>query len=194
MTVETGKRHADQLLEELVEFIEEQEIEELNLHEASEEGIKDPKQADYFVKKVKELEAYKEATNETARQAIEDYKDKVERWRQQEVESLERSIEYFSELLQSFARQQLEGSSKKSLKLIEGTVGFKAQPPKIEYDDKVLVEFLEKNKPEYVRYTPAPKKDELKKKAEIKDGRLFLDGKPVEGVIAEEREDKFYVK
>ena len=187
-------REVRSFLEELTDFIEEEEIQELELDQ-DELIIKDTRQAEYFLKKVKELQREKEEIEQTAQFAIEEYQKKVEKWKKQKLSPIENTIEYFSNLLDSFARYKLEGSSKKSLKLIEGTIGYRSQAPKYNYEDeKALVEFLEKNAPDFLRYKKEPDKSQLKKQAEVVDGKLYIDDKLVEGITVEERGDAFYVK
>lgn len=199
MTVQEKERTDDlnieikSFLEELEEFIEEKEVKELEIDE-NDLTIKDPQQAEYFLKKVKDLREEKQQIEEAAKTALENYKQKVEEWKEKSISPLDSAINYFEDLLKAYAEYKLEGSSKKSIKLIEGTIGFKAQQPKYHYiDEKALTEFLENNYPDLVRYKPEPNKKDLKKKAEIEGEQLYLDGKPVEGIVVEERGEAFYV-
>ena len=78
-------------------------------------------------------------------------------------------------------------------------MSIKKQQPHYEYSDEQFIEWAESYFPDLVKTTiPEPKKTidkkELKKRAFIDDGMLFIDGFEVQGVSVQEREDKFEVK
>ena len=189
--IETG----NSFLDDLLAFVEETEVEELDLNEVNEGfSIQSTDQANYIAKKVKELRAEQEEAEAIAKEQIKAYKEKVETWLESVVNPLKSQEEFYLRLLEDFTRQKLEGSSKKSLKLIEGTLQFRKQQDKYEYEDNVLQTFVEENLPEFLKVKTSVDKTKLKKNATVIDGHLYIDDVLVEGVTVTERGDKFDVK
>lgn len=190
-TLETG----NSFLDDLLAFVEKTEAEELDLTNVNEGfSIQSTDQANYIAKKVKELRAEQEEAAATAKEQIKAYQEKVEMWLEKVVNPLKNQEEFYLRLLENFAREKLEGSSKKSLKLIEGTLQFRKQQDKYEYEDNVLQAFVEENLPDYVKVKTSVDKTKLKKDATVVNGQLYIDGTLVEGVTVMKQDDKFDVK
>lgn len=183
-------------LTDLLSFVEEIEVAELNLEDKQGFQIETVDQANFIARKVKELRAEREEAMETAKKQIEAYQDKVNAWLESVTKPLDNQEAYYLNLLETFARTKLDGSNKKSLKLIEGTLQFRKQQPKYEYTDNVLLDYVKENLPDLIKrkVTESVDKTALKNKATIKDGRLYIDGKLIPGVVVEEQDDKFDVK
>lgn len=183
-------------LDDLLAFVEEHEVEELELTGLQEEGfrIQSTDQANYIARKVKELRAEQEEAQKTAKMQIEAYKERVETWLEQVMKPLQNQEEFFLRLLEDFAREKLSGSNKKSLKLIEGTLQFRKQQDKFEYDDDLLLNYVESNLPEYIKTKLSVDKVNLKKAGKVKNGRLYINDEPVAGIAIMPQDDKFDVK
>ena len=188
-------------IDELNEFLNEEERKSLNIEQDENNYylINDKHQADYFIKLSKECEE----EIEQIQQYIKEEKDRLihhlEQFEMKEIEKVKSRQQYYTRALEDFTRRELEGSSKKSIKLPNGTLSIKKQQPHYEYSDEQFIEWAESYFPELVKVTiPEPKKTidkkELKKRSFIDDGMLFIDGLEVQGVSVEERDDKFEVR
>lgn len=120
-------------------------------------------------------------------------------------EDNQKQISFFENLLEPYAKKQIEGQKKKSVKLPTGTFGFKAQQPKFELmeDGKTITAWAEKNAPDYIKKDPELKWGEFKKtitttkitENEIeKTIAVDANGERIPGLTVEEQPDKFYVK
>jgi hypothetical protein len=193
--MELQDQYANSFLADLLSFVEEAEVNEIELDQAKPGfQIETMEQANYITRKLKELRAEQEQIEETAKRELRRYEDKVNTWKEKTLSPLQNQEQFYMSLLESFARQKLEGSNKKSLKLIEGTIGFRKQQDKYEYDDKVLTAYLEENHKDLVKYKASPDKIALKKAGEVKNGVLYINGKAVPGVTIIPQDEKFEVK
>lgn len=187
------------LLKDLQQAIDEMELNELNINkEDTSYRIENRSQADYFIRKYHELLQDEKDINQTAEDSIRAYKEKVETWRTNRLETIERSKQFMQGLLKDFALRDLEGTGKKSIKLPMGSIGFSKQQPEYNYDEEKVIEFLKaKNLDgDYVKtkVTETIDKTTLKKAGSINGNALFINDIPVEGIIITEREDKFVIK
>lgn len=189
------ERLSADFLTELRSFMDESEVSELNIN--MEEGfrITSREQAGFFIRKLQEVRAEAEQINNTANGELKRLSDRVNVWREKELKKLEGTLIYLTDLLRSFTESELEGTNKRSLALPFGTLGFRKQQDKYEYDDAQLLTFLEEQKLEsYIQRKPSPKKADLKKNGVVKDGKLFIDGVEVSGITITVQEDAFDVK
>lgn len=197
IALETAEEFAIQssFLQSLQESIDEQEIIELGLDKIDDTySIKDMDHANYVAKNLHTIREKMEVVNQTASNSIESHKNKVEKWQVGELTPLLSAEARLVGLLQEFAKRQLEGSSKKSIKLVEGTLGFRKQPDKFDYDDEVLLAFLQVDLPDYVKQKPQINKVDLKKAGEAKEGQFFVAGKVIPGIVVTPQNDSFEVK
>lgn len=191
-------------LEDLLEEISQEEAKEvgidfseINIETAEGFSIKDERQANYFIGKVKEIREQREAYARQAQDALDSYTAKVQKFLDRTVGPLDRQEEFFMAALEQFALTERQTNPKlKTFKYIEGTLSFKSQQNEYIYDDKRLLEYLEKHSEldKYIRRKLEPNKSELKKAAEVKDGRLFINDNPIDGVTVSPRDEKFEVK
>lgn len=183
-------------MNDLLKHIEEAEVEEANIKLDSEGfKIQDMDQANYIVKKVKQIRQEKKEIKNAAKEQLKKYKELIEAWETNSLYPLNNQEEFFTNALQSFAKEMLEGTKKKSIKLINGNIGFKKQVDEISYEEEKLKEYLKKNDlTEYLRIKEEIEKDALKKAGTKKDGFLVLKGEAVPGITFTPREDKFEVK
>jgi hypothetical protein len=182
----------------LREFMDEEEVKELEIDVENESfGIKTKEQANFYVKKLQEAREQALHINETANAEIERNTGIVNRWREQQLATIEGQLTYLTGMLETYAQSELQDSSKKSIKLPHGTLQFRKQQDKFEYDDNALLEFLEANpslKEKYVQYKPSAKKAELKKIGEVKNGTLVVENVALPGITVTKQEAKFEVK
>lgn len=189
--LETGNSFLDNLLS----FVEESEEKELNIGNISEGfTIETMDQANYIVRKLKELREEEAEAIDAANASIKAHKEKVERWLQSVTNPLNSREDFYLNLLEVFAAEKLEGSSKKSIKLIEGTLQFRKQQDKYEYEDATLLTYVQENLEKYVKTNPYVDKTKLKKDGEVKKNQLYINGEPVKGIVITPRDDKFDVK
>lgn len=124
----------------LLDFIEDEEIEELGLEELQKEGfrIETREQAEYFVRKIKEWQEEEKAIKAYAKDYKEKQKEKIERWEESKINEFSFQMNRYMSMLEEYAKSELEGSKKKNVKLVEGTLQFRAAQPKYEYGDELL--------------------------------------------------------
>lgn len=186
------------IVKELYEEITDSEVEELGIDLQDEKfAITSEEQANFFLRRVAEIRSERDKINATCDREIERFSEKVNAYRNREVNTLNNTENYFSQLLESYARSVLAGGKKKSKKLAFGTLGFKKVSPSFIYNDEVILNFIKKNNLEekYIRV-----KEELNKKdfkaAVIRgeDGSIKIGDLNVEGLEITEESEKFTIK
>ncbi|MED1125200.1 host-nuclease inhibitor Gam family protein [Bacillus atrophaeus] len=182
-------------LKDLLSFVEETEVEEFDLTNIDESfSIQTMDQANYIARKLREIREERKEAEETAKAQIAAYERKVSTWLEKVSNPLNSQEQRFLQMLEVFAAEKLEGSNKKSLKLIEGTLQFRKQHDKYEYEENTLLAFAESNLPKYIKTKPSVDKAKLKKDAEVKDGQLYIGDNVVQGVTVIPQPVKFDVK
>lgn len=186
------------ILESLFNEITEEEVKELGIEIENERfAITNDEQANFFLRRLQEVRSEKDKINTTCNNEIERFVSKVNNFRAKEILSLENTENYFSTLLESYAKKQLEGSKKKSLKLPFGTMSFKKGQRKVVYDDETLTNFIKSNNlNEFIRVKEEINKSELKKALEFNEenGTASLNGQVVEGITTSPAEESFSIK
>jgi phage host-nuclease inhibitor protein Gam len=181
-------------MDNLLGFLNEEEEQGLGIQQEEGFQIDSMDQANYFARKLREVRAEKSEAEAAAKQQIEAYKERVDRWLSSIVSPIEYEEERILALLENFAETKLSGSSKRSLKLIEGTLQFRKQQPKYDYNDEVLLDHAQAVLPSYVKTKPSVDKAELKKALKVKSGKAYIGDKVVPGITITELPDKFDVK
>ena len=188
-------------INELNAFLQEEDAKNLNIQKDEDNNylINDKHQADYFIKLSKQCDEEMEEVKQYIKEERERLLRNLEQFEINEIQKIQNRQLYYTRALEDFTRRELEGSNKKSIKLPNGILAIKKQQPHYEYSDETFIEWAESYFPELIKTTiPEPKKTidkkELKKRAFIDDGVLFIDGFEVQGVSVEERNDKFEVK
>lgn len=129
---------------------------------------------------------------------VESEKYRIESYRQREHEKLQRDEEYFRSLISEYAAEKRSHDPKfKTEKTPYGSITFKKQQPKWNYDDQTLVTWLRENgHEELVRTKFEPVKTDLKKMFSVNSAGLVVspDGEVVEGVMVEIRGDELVIK
>lgn len=192
----------DEFIKDLNEAISNMEAEELNvkitgIDEEDNELIKNPQQANYFCKLIKELQEERDRVDELVNQELERIKKQYESYRSQELNKIDGQINYFSRMLQSYTLKELQDSKKRSIKLPYGTLSLKKQQDKYDYDEEAILEWLKQNKQDKfinIQTKETVNKKDLKKEGFAHNGKLYIDDIPVEGVTVTKQDDKFEVK
>nr|OQX98718.1 MAG: hypothetical protein B6I27_02125 [Erwiniaceae bacterium 4572_131] len=186
-------------LKDLHEFIDAEEQQELGLTDDNKTFfITNKQQAGYYIRKLKELIEKNDEIKETAEKERKKFTSKIDAWEKNLLASNNRGIEYFENLLKIFAQKELEGKKTKLLKLPFGTLQFKKQANKYDYDDDVLLAFIQTQKEleEYLKHVEKTTVDKtkLKKVGTVENNKLYINNIEVEGIDIKIREDNFIVK
>ena len=138
---------------------------------------------------------------------IKEKQDELERWiehykmlTQQITDKINDDIAYFSAQLERFLAHQIDANFAKATKtqvtytLPTGKLILKHQEPEYKPDDEILVPWLEKNNPEYVKVKKTADWAGLKKTLTLNGDALITDdGEIVPGITVTPRPDKFMV-
>ena len=189
-----GGKMESTFLDDLLGFVNEAEEESLQISNDENFTIQSADQANYFARKLREIRVEQQQVTETAKEQIEIYKARVEEWERKTLSPLQYEEDRLVNMLKFFAETQLNGSTRKSIKLVEGTLQFRSQQPSYEYDDEVLLDYVERKAPAYKVIKSSVDKKELKKAIKLKDGLPYLGDEIVPGITIEQRPDSFDVK
>lgn len=193
----------DETVEFLEEFLLSAEANELeiNLTEALEgetenaPRIDSQQKANYFIKVIGARQKEIDEINEVCDEEIAKTTKRVNSFRESRVSSLVNEIEFIKGMLQNYAAHELANSKKKSIKLPYGTIGYKKQQTKWDYNDDELLNWAKKHAPELVKtdIKETVVKNDLKKSVE-RDGELVkYNNTTVPGITLTDLPDKFNV-
>lgn len=166
-------------------------------------GVNFPKitsedQANYYIRQYKRLQEKLNEVEKAKTEAIKKYTDKVNTWVEARHKQIEPKMEFYSGMLEVYASSLLENSKSKSLKLIEGNIGFRKVPPSFERNDEELRTFIKSlgddGKEFLVEQEPKIDWAKFKKNGQIKDDSFVYNGKLVPGVTVTQKPDVFGVK
>jgi len=150
--------------------------------------------ANWALRKIKSLQQEKERNTKVAQDEI----AKINAWLEQENQVLDNSISHFETLLQEYAMNLRQKNEKfKTLKLPNGSFGFRKAQPKWEYDSNKVVQSLEKQgNHDLIRIKKEPDKKAIKKHFTVKNGKVYdpTTGEELDGVTVQEQPDTFSVK
>lgn len=152
-------------------------------------------EANYTIRRIKELQEQKEHDIAEAERMLKLYKDKVKMFVDSKCSSYDFEIERLQQMLEPYIQSSLEQTGKKSVKFIEGTAGYRKQEKLIDHDDVELekeVKGIDDEK--YFKTVTKFSWSNLKKDLEFVDGKVLLNGKELTNVRYEDRDDTFYVK
>lgn len=152
-------------------------------------------EANYTIRRIKELQEQKEHDIAEAERMLKLYKDKVKMFVDSKCSSYDFEIERLQQMLEPYIQSSLEETGKKSVKFIEGTAGYRKQEKLIDHDDVELekeVKGIDDEK--YFKTVTKFSWSNLKKDLEFVDGKVLLNGKKLTNVRYEDRDDAFYVK
>lgn len=120
-----------------------------------------------------------------AEEAKKAYINLVDEWYKENTSKLESYNEYLMSRINDYAASVNGGTSDKTtLKLLHGNVKYYRPKAKINYfDEDSAIEWLKDNGLDaYIRSTESLEKTSLKDKCEIKDNKLYFDGKEIPGI------------
>ena len=152
-------------------------------------------EANYTIRRIKELQEQKEHDIAEAERMLKLYKDKVKMFVDSKCSSYDFEIERLQQMLEPYIQSSLEQTGKKSVKFIEGTAGYRKQEKLIDHDDVELekeVKGIDDDK--YFKTVTKFSWSNLKKDLEFVDGKVLLNGKELNNVRYEDSDDAFYVK
>lgn len=152
-------------------------------------------EANYTIRRIKELQEQKEHDIAEAERMLKLYKDKVKMFVDSKCSSYDFEIERLQQMLEPYIQSSLEQTGKKSVKFIEGTAGYRKQEKLIDHDDVELekeVKGIDDDK--YFKTITKFSWSNLKKDLEFVDGKVLLNGKELTNIRYEDRDDVFYVK
>lgn len=152
-------------------------------------------EANYTIRRIKELQEQKEHDIAEAERMLKLYKDKVKMFVDSKCSSYDFEIERLQQMLEPYIQSSLEETGKKSVKFIEGTAGYRKQEKLIDHDDIELekeVKGIDDEK--YFKTVTKFSWSNLKKDLEFVDGKVLLNGKELTNVRYEDCDDAFYVK
>ena len=185
-----------ELLGELNNSVIEDEAAALGINvEGDNLRVVDDSQANFFLRRMEELNKEKNGINDVCDKEIEAFVNRVNKFRNSKLATADNTMNYFSLLLEKYAQSELVGSKKKSIKLPFGTLQFKKSVDKYEYEDEKVLAFINKNQMIGLTRTKVElSKKEIKEAITIVEDKVLLNGKEVEGITVTPGETKFSIK
>ena len=153
-------------------------------------------EAEYMTKKYVAIMKENEEAETAAANYLEKEKARVNNWLEKIKKNNQFLLDIYGGALEMYTKAQLEETGKKSIKLIEGTLSFRKNRDKYEYDEEVLRKSLTDNHIDtfFEEVEPKIKKAELKKAATVKNNKLYINDTLIDGVTITPQEDVFSVK
>ena len=188
-------------MDELEQFMLKAEVEELKVklaEDVEEDGtllVKNNSDADFYLRQINKLKEQKEEINKFVDQELERQMRLYQQYREDRMRPLDNQIAFYEEALRTFAMNEYAETNKKTIKLPNGTLSIRKQPPKYIYNDEEVLNFLkENNLNDYIRVKEEVNKKDLKKATQINNNnQMMIDGKEVPGVVVVPQDDKFEV-
>lgn len=188
-------------MDELEQFMLKAEVEELKVklaEDVEEDGtllVKNNSDADFYLRQINKLKEQKEEINKFVDQELERQMRLYQQYREDRMRPLDNQIAFYEEALRTFAMNEYAETNRKTIKLPNGTLSIRKQPPKYIYNDEEVLSFLkENNLNDYIRVKEEVNKKDLKKATQINNNnQMTIDGKEVPGVVVVPQDDKFEV-
>ena len=188
-------------MDELEQFMLKAEVEELKVklaEDVEEDGtllVKNNSDADFYLRQINKLKEQKEEINKFVDQELERQMRLYQQFREDKIRPLDNQIAFYEEALKTFAMNEYNETNRKTIKLPNGTLSIRKQPPKYIYSDEEVLNFLkENNLNDYIRTKEEVNKKDLKKAAKItNNNQMVINGKEVPGIIVVPQDDKFEV-
>ena len=188
-------------MDELEQFMLKAEVEELKVklaEDVEEDGtllVKNNSDADFYLRQINKLKEQKEEINKFVDQELERQMRLYQQYREDRMRPLDNQIAFYEEALRTFAMNEYAETNRKTIKLPNGTLSIRKQPPKYIYSDEEVLSFLkENNLNDYIRVKEEVNKKDLKKATQINNNnQMMIDGKEVPGVVVVPQDDKFEV-
>lgn len=186
----------NQLMQMLDSYVDNAIGEDMGFNDDNEPYIENRSQANYFLGLYKKAQQALEDNEQVVKVYLDEHERKAKEWLEQVNRDHIYVMDQIKVLLEDYTRKEITADSKKkSIKLINGTIGLRAQTPKYEYDDDTLREFLKGKHDELL--IPQPDKIDhsaLKKACQLNDETLTIDGEKLPGISVEFRADNFVIK
>ena len=188
-------------MDELEQFMLKAEVEELKVklaEDVEEDGtllVKNNSDADFYLRQINKLKEQKEEINKFVDQELERQMRLYQQYREDRMRPLDNQIAFYEEALRTFAMNEYAETNRKTIKLPNGTLSIRKQPPKYIYNDEEVLSFLkENNLNDYIRVKEEVNKKDLKKVTQVNNNnQMIIDGKEVPGVVVVPQDDKFEV-
>ena len=188
-------------MDELEQFMLAAEIEELKVklaEDIEDDGkllVKNNSDAEFYLRQINKLKEQKEEINKFVDQELERQMRLYQQYREDRMRPLDNQIAFYEEALRTFAMNEYAETNRKTIKLPNGTLNIRKQPPKYIYSDEEVLNFLkENNLNDYIRVKEEVNKKDLKKATQINNNnQMIIDGKEVPGVVVVPQDDKFEV-
>ena len=188
-------------MDELEQFMLKAEVEELKVklaEDVEEDGtllVKNNSDADFYLRQINKLKEQKEEINKFVDQELERQMRLYQQYREDRMRPLDNQIAFYEEALRTFAMNEYAETNRKTIKLPNGTLSIRKQPPKYIYSDEEVLSFLkENNLNDYIRVKEEVNKKDLKKATQINNNnQMMINGKEVPGVVVVPQDDKFEV-
>ena len=188
-------------MDELEQFMLKAEVEELKVklaEDVEEDGtllVKNNSDADFYLRQINKLKEQKEEINKFVDQELERQMRLYQQYREDRMRPLDNQIAFYEEALRTFAMNEYAETNRKTIKLPNGTLSIRKQPPKYIYSDEEVLNFLkENNLNDYIRVKEEVNKKDLKKATQINNNnQMMINGKEVPGVVVVPQDDKFEV-
>ena len=188
-------------MDELEQFMLKAEVEELKVklaEDVEEDGtllVKNNSDADFYLRQINKLKEQKEEINKFVDQELERQMRLYQQYREDRIRPLDNQIAFYEEALKTFAMNEYAETNRKTIKLPNGTLSIRKQPPKYIYNDEEVLSFLkENNLNDYIRVKEEVNKKDLKKATQVNNNnQMIIDGKEVPGVVVVPQDDKFEV-
>lgn len=152
--------------------------------------IENKSSADWAIEKIAEAQREIEENNDYVNSQIE----KTRLYQQEINEVHQNTIDFFEGHLQLFLKSQ----GAKSMKLINGNIGFRARQSKFVMNDTdTLIKTLESsNLNDLIRVKKEPALNEIRKQYSVVDGKLVHNdtGEILDGIEAVDQDDSFNLK
>lgn len=181
--------------ESLASFLEEQEENDCNITE-NQDQITDKETANYYIRKVKELQNEIQIIEDTAEQELKKQMERIEEWKRSTCSQYQFLLDKYISMLRDF---WVNSGENKTMKLSHGSLCMRKMRSKTDFDDEAVLSFLqEHNLEEYITMKASVNKTNLKDKMFVENGNAYIetggDNIKIEGIQVIEQASKFEVK
>lgn len=186
------------ILEELKDFVAEEEAKELEIDITNPNMIiLNDEQANFMLRRIDELTKEKNEVTNSCDKEIENFCNKVNKFRADKERVINTTVSYLSNLLKNYAISKLEGGKAKTYKLAFGNLSFKKKVDKYIYEEDKVAESLKNMNLDYIKreekIVEKIDKKKIKQNAVIIDNQVYLNNVKVEGITVEKGEDEFII-
>lgn len=177
---------------DLLEEIEINEYEEKKEEYRESFKVRDLNQASWAFRKLSAYQKKEKEINDLAEEEL----NRINEWRDREINSLKKSISFFESLLENYLYELREIDPNAKVSTPYGSVGSRKQKVKWNVDKEKLVEWLKSNnRDDLIKVKEEPSLSSIQKEfSVVGDHVVDGDGVIVSGINIEEQEDKINIK